>query len=157
MHNIFLFVLCQFLIDLFRLLSFFNCNSWISRSSTLLRQKNMLYVFYKSYSIFSTLIIVISSLALLQLQHAVTGFWQLHIGARRDWLCLCNGGPYIHTTIITHGFKHFQHYSELRILISLWKPIDAINQDSEFVENSKKMLPVSNIRFAVDMLKIIFS
>lgn len=58
---------------------------------------------------------------------------------------------------MTHGLKHFQRYSELRILISLWKPIGAINQDSEFVENSKKMLPVSNIRFAVDMLKIIFS
>lgn len=58
---------------------------------------------------------------------------------------------------MTHEFKHFQRYSELRILISLWKPIDAINQDSEFVKNSKKMLPVSNIRFAVDMLKIIFS
>ena len=56
-----------------------------------------------------------------------------------------------------HGFKHFQRYSELRILISLWKPIDAINKDSEFVENSNKMLPVPNIRFAFDMLKIIFS
>ena len=53
-----------------------------------------------------------------------------------------------------HGFKQFQRYSELRILISLW---DAINKDSEFVENSNKMLPVPNIRFAVDMLKIIFS
>lgn len=56
-----------------------------------------------------------------------------------------------------HGFKHFQRYSELRILISLWKPISAINQDSEFVGNSNKMLPVPNIMFAVDMFKIIFS
>lgn len=27
---------------------------------------------------------------------------------------------------MTHGFKHFQRYSELRILISPWKPIGAI-------------------------------
>jgi len=40
--------------------------------------------FLQSIQHFFILIIVISSPVLLQLQHAVTGFWQLHIGAKRS-------------------------------------------------------------------------
>lgn len=52
----------------------------------------------------------------------------------RGWLCLCNDSFYVYTTVVSHEFESFQHYSEAKILVSLWKPTGAINQDSAFVE-----------------------
>ncbi|GAB6199907.1 hypothetical protein YMSE1_22860 [Lactiplantibacillus plantarum] len=50
----------------------------------------------------------------------------------RGCLCLCNSSFYVYTTVVPHGFEDFQHYTEARVLIGLWKPISPINQGSAF-------------------------
>lgn len=65
----------------------------------------------------------------------------------RGCLCPCNSNSYVYTTVMPHGFEKFQHCSETKILIGLWKPISAINQDSAFVENLSTAL--KNLKFSV--------
>lgn len=53
----------------------------------------------------------------------------------RGCLCLCNSSFYVYTTVVPHGLGNYRHYSETKILISLWEPISPIDQNHTFVGN----------------------